>query len=133
MVRVSCLVIAAGIALIAGNIEASAAVQQSPIPGYVCMDLNITDAQAHDFHFEVPIRSAADSKSQVIQTAAGTFAMRSPRHEVSGFVEVLTANRSIGWIASQYVRAHFAPLNPKSKCFPVLSATGRVMFSYSDS
>lgn len=125
------LFVAAIAILIGGDVRARAAVSQSPIPGYVCMDLNITDAQAHDFHFEVPIRSTPDARSQVIQNAGGTFAMRSPRHEVGGFVEILTVNRSIGWISAQYVKPYFAPLDPTAKCFPVLSPAGRVMFSYS--
>ena len=40
------LFVAAIAILISGDVRARAAVSQSPIPGYVCMDLNITDAQA---------------------------------------------------------------------------------------
>lgn len=108
-----------------------AAVPQSPIPGYTCMSLNITDAQAHDFNFEVPIRITPNNSSQVIEVASGTFPVRMPRREVGGFVEVLTSTAKAGWISARYVRPYFAPLDPSSKCFPVLSPSGRVMFSYS--
>lgn len=108
-----------------------AAAPSPPIAGYTCMGLNITNAQAHDFNFEVPIRAAPNSSSPVVEIASGTFPMRSPRHEVGGFVEVLTATVKPGWIAAQYVKPYFAPLDPGAKCFPVLSPTGRVMFSYS--
>lgn len=111
----------------------SAAVPLTPIPGYVCMGLKITDAQAHDFNFEVPIRLEPNSKSQVVQTAAGVLAMRSPRHEVAGFVELLTAKQTPGWIESRYVGPHTTPLNPRARCWPVVSPQGRVTFSYSDS
>lgn len=111
----------------------SAAVPLTPIPGYVCMGLNITDAQAHDFNFEVPIRSEPNSKSPVLQTAAGVLAMRAPRHEVAGFVELLTARQIPGWIEARYVGPHTTPLNPHSRCWPVVSPKGTVMFSYSDS
>lgn len=108
-----------------------AAIPQSPIPGYSCMGLNITDAQAHDFNFEVPIRITPNNNSQVLEVASGTFPMRMPRHEVGGFVEVLTSSAKAGWIAARYVRPYFAPLDPSAKCFPVLSPSGRVTFSYS--
>ena len=133
MMKVSYSVLCAALLLASTSTRLIAAVPLSPIPGYVCMGLNITNAQAHDFNFEVPIRSEPNSRSQVLQTAAGVLAMRSPRHEVAGFVELLTAKQLPGWIEARYVGPRTTPLNPRSRCWPVISPKGTVMFSYSES
>ena len=70
MKLVSYSVLCAALLLASTSTRLIAAVPLSPIPGYVCMGLNITNAQAHDFNFEVPIRSEPNSRSQVLQTAA---------------------------------------------------------------
>jgi hypothetical protein len=100
------------------------------LPSYVCMSLNITDAQAQDFKFHVPFYSAPDSSSRAVGFAGSQVAVRYPTHEVNGFVEALFPSGATAWIAVNYVRPYHSALDPTAKCVPVIMANGRQGFSY---
>jgi hypothetical protein len=101
-----------------------------PLPGYACMTLNITDAQAQDFKFHVPFYSAPDSSSRAVGFAGSQVAIRNPTHEINGFVEALFPTGVTVWIAANYLRPYHSALDPTAKCVPVIMANGRQGFSY---
>jgi hypothetical protein len=100
------------------------------LPGYTCMTLNITDAQAQDFKFHVPFHSAPDASSQTVGFAGSQVAVRYPTHEVNGFLEALFPTGSTAWIAADLVRPYHSNLDPTAKCIPVIMANGKQGFSY---
>lgn len=100
------------------------------LPGYICMTLNITDAQAQDFKFHVPFYSAPDSSSQAVGFASSQVAIRYPTHKVNGFMEALFPTGARAWIAANYVRPYHSALDPSAKCVPVIMMNGRQGFSY---
>ncbi len=108
----------------------SVAAQQSPIPGFACMSLNISDAQAHDFNFHVPFYASPDPTSPTIGIASASVAVRSPLHEVGAYAEAMMLSGKTGWIAARFLKPHFSPLDPSAKCIPVVLATGRLGFAY---
>ena len=101
-----------------------------PIPGYICMSLNITDAQAHDFSFQVPFHSEPNPGSSTIGAVTASVAVRSPLHEVNGFIEALTLTGRVGWVPARFLKAHSSPLDPTARCVPVVLPDGRLGFAY---
>jgi hypothetical protein len=101
-----------------------------PLPGYACMSLNITDAQAQDFKFHVPFYSAPDASSQAVGYAGSQVAVRYPTHQVNGFVEALFPTGSSVWIAASYLRPYHSTLDPTARCVPVVMANGKQGFTY---
>lgn len=97
-----------------------------PIPGYVCMALNLTEAQVLDPNIAVPIYSEEkqpDGKivfKKAINSGSVVF-VRQPTHVVQGYVEVLRFdNGKPGWIARDMVK----PM--RGHCTPARRADGRL-------
>jgi hypothetical protein len=96
-----------------------------PIEGYVCANLKLSEHEATDFHFAVPIRTAPAPNAPVGTNAASVLLLKSPRHEVNGFLEVLQLNGQPGWIEASRVK----PFDPLSRCQPAILSNGRIGFS----
>lgn len=101
------------------------------IPGYDCMTLNITDAEAGDFHFHVPFYSQPSATAPVTGYASSQVAVRQPRHLVAGYTEALFPTGSPVWIKSDRLRLYHSNLDPTARCVPAMLSGGRIGFSYS--
>lgn len=55
-----------------------------PLPDYKCAILDITDAQAHDPAFTVPILTRPDARAPVLNNAAGLVIAHTPEILVNG-------------------------------------------------
>jgi hypothetical protein len=108
-----------------GSAEALRAV--SPLPGYTCMVLNLSEQQALDFNAHVPVRAEPSVNAPEVGWAAATVAVRDPLHVVSGFTETLFPTGATVWIASNMLRPY---RDPSAKCVPSLMSNGKPGFAY---
>ena len=94
-----------------------------PIDGYVCMRLNVTEAEALNprgtgiFILVAPRPDAARGT-----TAPGVVFAREPKHLVDGYLEVLQLTGQPGWIAADQVR----PFDETRRCVPSMMSNGRI-------
>ena len=110
------------LALLATHAHAQPVTAVRPIPGYKCAKLNITEHEAMDFHFAVPIRLAPNPQAPVGTNASAVLLEKQPVHAENGFVEVLQLNGQPGWIEQKRVK----PYDPLAKCTPSVLSNGRI-------
>lgn len=99
-----------------------------PLPDYKCEILDITDAQAHDPAFSIPILTRPDARAPVLSGAAGLVIVHAPEIRVNGYLQVLAFSGTPGWIAASAVRPYAIPGQPEARCVPSLMSNGRVGF-----
>lgn len=109
--------------LLAAPALAGAVYPVRPIEGYVCGKLAMSPSEAKDFNFSVPIRVAPSPSAAVGTLAASVLLLKSPTHEVAGFVEVLQLDGKPGWIE----RSRVQPFN--GLCRPSVLSNGRIGFN----
>jgi hypothetical protein len=94
-----------------------------PIDGYVCMRLNVTEAEVLNprgtgiFILTAPRPDAAHGT-----TAPGVVFAREPEHRVDGYLEVLQLTGQPGWIAADKVK----PFEKTLRCVPSVLSNGRI-------
>jgi len=99
----------------------------SPLPGYKCMVLNLSEEQAKNFDVHVPVRAQPAANAPEVGWAAATVAVRDPLHVVNGFTEALFPTGATVWIASNKLRPYS---DPHAKCVPSLMSNGKPGFAY---
>jgi hypothetical protein len=115
--------IAAG--ALASSVRAEPVYAVRPIDGYVCMKLNVTEAEVLNprgtgiFILTAPRPDAAHGA-----TAASVVLVRDPQNRVDGYLEVLQLTGQPGWIAADKVR----PFDKITRCVPSLLSNGRIGF-----
>ncbi len=113
--------IAAGALAAAGQAEPVHAVR--PIDGYVCMRLNVTEAEVLNprgtgiFILVAPRPDAAHGT-----TAPGVVFVRQPQELVAGYLKVLQLTGQPGWIAADKVK----PFEKTLRCVPSMLSNGRI-------
>lgn len=130
MHRLITLWTAMGLALSSGPAFAQGTSGARPLTGYACMSLNITDAQAQDFHYHVSFYAKPSLNSEVVGFASSQVAIRVPAHTVEGFTEALFPTGAAVWIQSALLRPYHSKLDPTARCVPAILKNGRVGFSY---
>lgn len=94
-----------------------------PLPGYVCMKLNLTEAQALNPNGSaVYIRLQPADNAPVGTLAPSVVFARSPAHIENGYLEVIQITGKPGWIRQSQVR----PMAPTERCVPSLMSNGRI-------
>ncbi len=99
----------------------------SPLPGYKCMVLNLSEQQAKDFNVHVPVRAQPAANAPEVGWAAATVAVRDPLHVVNGFTEALFPTGATVWIASNMLRPY---RDAQAECVPSLMSNGKPGFAY---
>src|SRR4029077_10764095 len=113
--------IAAGALVPAVNAQPVYAVR--PIDGYICMKLNVTEAEVLNprgtgiFILTAPRPDAARGT-----TAPGVVVVRDPQHRVGRYLEVLQLTGQPGWIAADKVK----PFEKTLRCVPSVLSNGRI-------
>ena len=92
-----------------------------PLPGYVCMKLNLTEAQALNGSGVYIRLQPADTAPTGTLAPSVVFA-RSPAHVENGYLEVIQITGAPGWIRQSQVR----PMSPTERCVPSLMSNGRI-------
>lgn len=94
-----------------------------PIEGFVCMRLNVTEAQVlNPGGTGIFILTAPDATAQRGTSAPATVFVRKPEHRINNFLEVLQLNGKPGWIAADKVR----PMDQNLRCVPSVMSNGRI-------
>ena len=98
-----------------------------PLQGYVCMNLNLSDAQMRDpSAARVPIMTAPRSDSSVGTLATPIVFAKAPEHVVDGYAEVLQLNGKPGWIKADMILPYHSVSDPYARCTPSLLSNGRI-------
>ena len=96
-----------------------------PIDGYVCMRLNVTEAEVLNPHGTGIFILVAPRPDAAHGTAASSVVLvREPQHRVDGYLEVLQLTGQPGWIAADKVR----PFDKMTRCVPSVLSNGRIGF-----
>jgi hypothetical protein len=101
-----------------------------PVIGYQCMALNLTVEQTQDPNLHVPVYAGPSASAQVVGYASLQVAVRSPLHEVNGFVEALSPTGNVIWIKGNVVRPYHSLADPTARCVSVKFSNGRYGFDY---
>jgi hypothetical protein len=101
-----------------------------PIPGYVCMALNLSDQQMMDPSIHVPIRIAPSSEAATTGNAIATVIVAWPQREQNGYLQVLQLNGQTGWIRAQFLKPWQNSGGNGQRCYPSVMSNGRVGFYY---
>ncbi len=99
-----------------------------PLPGYMCMSLNLNEQQMMDPSAQVPVLSDPSPESRWVGNAAATVIVASPLREVNGYLRVLKLDGQPGWIAAKYLKPWRNPGRNGQQCVPSLMSNGRPGF-----
>ena len=102
----------------------------TPMAGWACRMLNLTEAQSMDFNIHVPVRAEPTETSPPVGFASATIAVRTPLKSVNGFVEAMFPTGRPVWIAADMIKPWHAAANPSATCVPVMKANGKPGFAY---
>jgi hypothetical protein len=102
----------------------------TPMPGWSCRMLNLTEAQSMDFSIHIPVRAQPSESSPPVGYASETVAVNTSAPEVNGFLEAMFPTGRTVWIAAKSLKPWHAAANPSAKCVPVTKANGKPGFDY---
>jgi hypothetical protein len=94
--------------------------------GYACMSLDPASEAATSQSKLPPLFAEPSASSQQVGFPTGIVLVRTPRHEVNGFVEMLRMNGQKGWINAQNLRVWHSPNGSAAKCQPAVLSNGRI-------
>jgi hypothetical protein len=99
-----------------------------PIPGYVCMRLNLPRDKIVSRDLDVPIFAEPSLRAPKIGQAAATLIVRSPMRVENGFAEILFLDGRVAWIQKDLLRPYATPEAPDAHCTPSIMSNGRPGF-----
>jgi hypothetical protein len=102
----------------------------TPMAGWSCQMLNLTEAQTMDFSIHIPVRADPSEASPPVGYASATVAVKTPIQVVNGFVQAMFPTGKPVWIAANMIKPWHAAANPAAKCVPVIKANGKPGFDY---
>jgi hypothetical protein len=102
----------------------------TPMPGWSCRMLNLTEAQSMDFSIHIPVRAEPNATSPPVGYASETVAVNTSAPPVNGFVQAMFPTGRQVWIAENNLKAWHAAANPGAKCVPVTKPNGKRGFDY---
>lgn len=100
----------------------------APLPDYECRLLDITDAQANDPAFSVPVLARPMMDAPEAGIAGGIVFVHIPAVLVNGYLQVLFPNHRTGWIVGSAMRPFKSRGNTAARCTPVILSNGTVGF-----
>lgn len=101
-----------------------------PIPGYICMQLNVSDADLVSSQTEVPIYDQPSATGRRVALAANIIIVEN-QPVVSGFRKVLRLNGETGWMDARYLRPWADRSTPGTQCVPSIMSNGKPGFGSS--
>ena len=101
-----------------------------PLAGYQCMMLNITEKQALDPNFQIPVYTQPSETSQPFGYASLQVAVQQPPRVVNGFTEMLFPTGAKVWIKTGLLRPYRSLGDPSARCNPVSLSNGHVGFDH---
>jgi len=108
--------------------SAQPALTGKPIPGYVCMRLNLSREQMTSRQFNVPVYAGPSEASERVGQASAVMIVRSPANVENGFAELLFFNGRRGWLQRSLLRPYKTIEAPNATCTPEILPNGRIGF-----
>ena len=102
----------------------------APIPELACMSLKVSDAQAMDPNFVVPLHQEPSEPSPAIGRASGIVLVRNPRIQQNGFVAAVLFNGHPGWIKADDIKSWVNPGGNGQRCVPSRMSDGSIGFDF---
>ena len=102
----------------------------APIPGLACMSLKVSDAQAMDPHFIVPLHQDPSESSPAMGRASGIVLVRNPEVQQNGFVAAVLFNGRPGWIKADGIKPWVNPGGNGQRCVPSRMSDGSIGFNF---
>jgi hypothetical protein len=100
----------------------------TPLSGYECRMLNITEQQSMDPTFHVVVRSGPSETSPAAGWASAVIIVKTPAVPENGFLQMLLPNNRTVWISADDTKPYRSRSNPDAKCQPEILPSGRVGF-----
>lgn len=102
----------------------------TPMNGWTCQMLNLTEAQAMDFSIHIPVRAEPSDTAATVGYASATVAVKRPVRPVNGYVQAMFPTGRPVWIAANKIKPWHAKANPAATCIPVIKSNGKPGFEY---
>jgi hypothetical protein len=102
----------------------------TPMAGWSCRMLNLTEAQSMDFSIHIPVRAGPSESSPPVGYATETVAVKSSAPTVNGFVQAMFPTGRTVWISTKALKPWRAAANPSARCVPVTKPNGKPGFNY---
>ena len=102
-----------------------------PLPGYQCLTLNLTSAEASDPNFMLTVRQAPSNNAPIIGTVGALIIAADPVVQQNGYIQITRPNAQTGWVPVSSTRPWRSP-NPAAsnvRCIPEIQDNGRVGFT----
>ena len=97
-----------------------------PLPGYVCMSLNVAPGEMLDKSKAVLLRAAPDSSAAIVGRATSVLIVQASAVPTNGFLEIIRPNRQTAWIEAAYARPWSNPYAPTARCVPSIMTNGSI-------
>lgn len=123
------MVLALGVlAAVSGPAHAEYLTAVRPLPGYVCMRLNLPREQLLSPDLDVPVYQASSTSSPRLGKAAAALIVKSPMVVRDGLAEILFLDGRVGWVTASVLGPYATPSNPNARCTPSMMSNGRPGF-----
>lgn len=102
-----------------------------PLPGYQCLALNMTPAQAANPNFMLTVRRGPSDQAPVLGTEGALLIAPNPAVLQNGYTQIVRIDGSVGWVPASSTKPWRSP-NPaasNARCFPEILDNGRVGFT----
>lgn len=100
------------------------------IPGYICMQLNVSDAALVSPQTEIPIYDQPSATGRKVALASNIMIVED-HPATSGFRKILRFNGETGWMDARFLRSWVDKSVPGSPCVPSMMSNGRPGFGSS--
>lgn len=123
-------VIALTAMFIAGSLEANAQGlhPMSPLQGYSCMMLKLTNEQIRSNSVTVPVYNGPSTASGEAGIASAVLIVKNPLNVQNGFAESLFPDGRTVWIKADYLQPYRSASNPNARCTPSMMSNGKPGF-----
>ena len=122
------LMVAAG-GVIFGKAQAAGVEAVRPLPGYVCMDINMPPSELLNPDVHVTMLQNPDASAPPVGYAAATV-IASVDAPTNGYRRVLRADGVQGWISAAKLKPWVNPGGNGQRCAPSMMSNGRLGLSF---
>lgn len=102
----------------------------SPLPGYSCMTLNLTEDQARDFNALPPVMQQPSPTAGKLGVAGAIVMTVDPVRVTNGYVPVLMPDGRSGWVQADRLHPYRNARNPSVRCMPSMMSNGKPGFAF---
>ncbi len=100
----------------------------APLPSLSCLSLKVTDQQAMDPSFVVPLYEKPSLSSQVVGRASAIVLAKNPMVSRDGFIAAVLFNGVTGWVPAKDVGPWHTMNGSPGRCVPSRMSDGSIGF-----